>query len=231
MYEKKEKKIRGDRRDGRLVREAEPMHKFMGYLIGERVENEAVLNETLDMTAIDEYVAEKNASNPSFKYTMFHVICAAIGKIFLLRPKLNYFYIGNRMYERKFISLAFVVKRQFTDSSDEALAIIKLDKNSDISPVEQIHGKVEQFVTKVRKKGETDGTNDIIAKLVCFPKPIIKLISNTLHSMDAHDTLPNDLIEFDPYHASIFISNIGRLSFPHSITIFQTGEQTHFLFL
>lgn len=208
---KKAKRKRGDRRDGRLVREADSMHKFAGFLLPNRCDNEAVMSELVDMTAVEEFVKMKNADSPDFKYTMFHVICAAVAKVLYDRPKMNYFYAGNRLYERNEISFSFVVKRQFVDSSEEALAIIKLDKESDVSPLEQIYGKVKKFVTHVRSENKTDGTTDIISVLVKSPRPIMRFIIRMLNFLENRDWLPKDLVEFDPYHSSVFISNTGSI--------------------
>ncbi len=207
----KKKKKRGDRRDGRLVREADSMHKFVGFLLPNRCDNEAVMSELVDMSAVEEFVKKKNADSPDFKYTMFHVICAAVAKVLYDRPKMNYFYAGNRLYERNEISFSFVVKRQFNDTSSEALAIIKLDKDSDVSSLEQIYGKVKKFVTHVRSENKTDGTTDIISVLVKSPRPIMKFIISVLNFLEARDWLPKDLVEFDPYHSSVFISNTGSI--------------------
>mgnify|MGYP002317081450 CR=1 FL=1 len=165
----------------------------------------------VDMSAVEEFVKKKNADSPDFKYTMFHVICAAVAKVLYDRPKMNYFYAGNRLYERNEISFSFVVKRQFNDMSSEALAIIKLDKDSDVSSLEQIYGKVKKFVTHVRSENKTDGTTDIISMLVKSPRPIMKFIISMLNFLEARDWLPNDLVEFDPYHSSVFISNTGSI--------------------
>ena len=208
---KKSKKRRGDRRDGRLVREADSMHKFAGFLLPNRCDNEAVMSELVDMTAVEDLVKKKNADSPDFKYTMFHIICAAVAKVLYDRPKMNYFYAGNRLYERNEISFSFVVKRQFVDSSSEALAIIKLDKESDASPLEQVYGKVKKFVTHVRGENKTDGTTDIISVLVKSPRPIMKFIISVLNFLENRDWLPRDLVEFDPYHSSVFISNTGSI--------------------
>lgn len=212
MKDLKAKRRRGDRRDARLVRETDSMHKYMPFLLPNRTDNEAVMREIADMTAVDEYIKKKNAGiGDGFKYTMFHVICAAIAKVIYLRPKMNYFYEGNRLYERNDISFSFVVKRKFDDRSEEALAIIKVDKDSGISPIEQIHGKVEKFVTKVRGENKTDETTDIISILVKLPRPIVKFIQWVLNRLEYHGNLPKSLAEFDPYHSSVFISNVGSI--------------------
>ena len=122
----KQKRRRGDRKDGTRVPENDPMHLITPYLLPNRADNEAVLTEVFDMTAIEAYLAEKNADNPEFKYTFFHVICAAIAKVLVLRPRMNRFYAGKRLYDRNDIIFSFVVKKKFEDNGAEALAIITI---------------------------------------------------------------------------------------------------------
>ena len=68
------KRRRGDRKDAYLLRDLDAMHKFIPYLLPNRCDNEAVMSELIDLTAVNEYVAKKNASNPAFRYTLFHVL-------------------------------------------------------------------------------------------------------------------------------------------------------------
>ncbi|MBQ4136861.1 MAG: hypothetical protein IJD67_02015 [Clostridia bacterium] len=75
-----EKRKRGDRADGKLIGKLDSMHAFMPYMLPGRVANEAVMNELIDMTAVLEYLEKKNADSPEFKYTIFHVVCAAVAK-------------------------------------------------------------------------------------------------------------------------------------------------------
>lgn len=206
----KEKKRFGDRYDAFLVRDADPMHKFFPFITGGRTKNEAMMQETLDMEPVLKYIEQKNSGNPDFKYTMFHVICAAIAKIMVLRPKLNRYYSGKRLYERFEITETFIVKKQFNDKSEEAIAIIKTDKEG-ASPIDQIHDKVAKFVTSVRKEGKTDESTDAIATLVKFPKCITSLISNTLIWLQNKGWYPQSLSEADPYFSSAFISNVGSI--------------------
>ena len=155
MSEKKKIKRRiGDRKDARRVRKTDSMHAFVPYLLPGRVDNEAVLTEYADVSNLEKYIAKKNKDNPEFKYTVFHGVLAALAKTIYLRPKMNYFYQGHRLYERNDILFSFVVKRQFEDSSEEALAIVKIDKESELSPMDQMYGKVKKFVTRVRKNNE-----------------------------------------------------------------------------
>ena len=49
----KPKRRWGDRRDARWVREADPMHTFMPYLMPKRTDCEAFIRETIDLTRFD----------------------------------------------------------------------------------------------------------------------------------------------------------------------------------
>lgn len=208
--QKGEKRRRGDRRDAYLIRELDSMHKFMPFLLPNRCDNEACMSELVELSAINEYVKKLNADNPEFRYTLFHVICAAIVKTIALRPKLNWFISGYRYYERKEISISFVVKKTFEDEAREALAILKIDRDGE-NPIKQIHDKTEKFVTAVRKHDKQDSTTDIMDILVKLPRWLLKLVTGIINKLDNRGKLPKSMTESDPYCSSVFVSNLGSI--------------------
>jgi pyruvate/2-oxoglutarate dehydrogenase complex dihydrolipoamide acyltransferase (E2) component len=221
------KKKRGDRSDGRRIRNLDVMHVFMPYLLGGRCENEAVMNETFDMTAVLNYVALKNADNPEFKYTMFHVICAAVAKTVALRPKMNYFIINDKYYERNVISLAFTVKRVFRDDSDETLAIVTLEPDSNDAPIDTVYGQVKKIVSEARKESKNDGATDIMGVLTKIPPFMIRFVIRLLKFLDRHRMLPASLLKVDPYHTTVFLSNLGSIKMSatyHHLTSWGTNS-------
>ena len=181
----KQKRRLGDRKDGYLVRDADTMHKFMPYIMPNRADAEAMVTELIDMTPVIEYVKSKNYEGIEFKYTFFHVICAAVAKTIALRPKLNRFYAGKRLYQRNNISLSFTVKKQFTDHSEEGLAIVKPDCERDESPTEQIYQTVKKICTKLRKEKKNDGATDIMGKLLVLSRCIVRAIVGILGWLDS----------------------------------------------
>lgn len=199
------------RRDGTLVPETDPMHLITPHMVPNRCDNEAVLTELFDMTAVEAYLAKKNADGPEFKYTFFHVICAAIAKVLVLRPRMNRFYAGRRLYDRNDILFAFVVKKKFEDNGAEALAIIKVDKDGEVSPVEQIHGKVKDIVYSVRKENKTEGTTEKMGILTKLPRGLLRFVMSFLNWLDYHGKYPAALMKDDPYFASVFVSNLGSI--------------------
>lgn len=209
--EQKIKKRRGDRRDATWIRDTDPMHAFMPYLMLGRTDNEALLNDDIDITAVMQYLEEKNQNETEYKYTLFHVVLAALAKTIALRPHMNRFMQGHRLYQRNDISFAFVVKRAFSDHANEAIVIMKVDQESDVSPMEQVYTKVKKEVFKVRKENATDDTTQMMELLLHLPRPLLRLASKLLYWLEYHGKLPSDLEKIDPFHSTCFVSNLGSI--------------------
>ena len=133
----KAKRRPGDRKDGRLLRELDPMHYIVPLLYPNRCDNEAFISERIDLTAVNAYLERKNADDPEYKYNLFQVIVTSVLKILTLRPKMNRFIANKNVYQRNEISAAFVVKKLFTDDGAEALAFIHAKENDTIDTVHQ----------------------------------------------------------------------------------------------
>ena len=199
-----------DRKDGWYLSGLDSMHVMMPYLFGPRSINEAVLGEVVDLTEVDKYLAEKNAAGPDFKYTWFHVIAAVLSKTILLRPKMNWFISGHRYYERKQIEVAFNVKRQFADESEEAMAKFTLDPEGG-SPLEQVHDYVKHFVRKVRVEDKTEGITNALDIVKNLPRPLFRLMAWSLRKLEYHGLYPQALAKDDPSYSSVYLTNLGSI--------------------
>ena len=120
----KQKRRMGDRKDGYLLRDLDSMHFITPLIYPNRCDNEAYIAETVDLTNINAYLAEKNAGDPEFKFTMFHLVVAALLKTIVLRPKLNRFIANKNTYQRNKLTASFVVKKRFSVTAEEALAFL-----------------------------------------------------------------------------------------------------------
>lgn len=204
------KRSRRDRKDGYYLAGLDSMHVMMPFLFGNRTANEAVLGEVLDMTAVDEWLQAKNSDSPEFKYTWFHVIAAALAKTIYLRPKMNYFISGHRYYERKKVIVAFNVKRQFADESEEAMAKFVLDPQG-AGPVDQVHDYVQSFVHKVRVEDRTEGITGTLDIVKNLPRPLFRLMAWALRKLEYHGLYPESLAKDDPSYSSVYITNLGSI--------------------
>ena len=142
-----QKKRRGDRKDGRLMRELDSLHYVTGILYPNRCDNEAYISQRIDLTNMNAYIAKKNETETEFPYTMFHLVLAALMKTITLRPKLNRFIVNSNFYQRNEVSASFVVKKQFSDKGAEALAFLHCKDEYTLS---DIHDYIRRQVTECR---------------------------------------------------------------------------------
>lgn len=205
------KKHRKDRYDGYYLTNQDPMHVVMPYIMPNRTDNEAVMKETVDMTAVLEFLENKNSGDVEFRYTFMHVIMAALAKAIYLRPKMNYFIANKRMYERKDISFSFVAKNQMSDNAGETLLIFRLDRDSLVSPLEQIHSFVCSEVHKVRKENKSSGTGDLLDIFEKIPGWVLNMVIKLLTNMNDKGKLPKFIRPYDPYASTVFLSNLGSI--------------------
>ena len=202
-----QKKRRGDRKDGRLMRELDSLHYVTGILYPNRCDNEAYISQRIDLTNMNAYIAKKNETETEFPYTMFHLVLAALVKTITLRPKLNRFIVNSNFYQRNEVSASFVVKKQFSDKGAEALAFLHCKDEYTLS---DIHDYIRRQVTECRsdKVDPSTGAMDILNRI---PRFVSKAAIHLLMWLDKHGWAPQSLIATDPNHAAIFLYGTNDL--------------------
>lgn len=108
-----QKRRRGDRRDGRLLRELDSLHFITGIIYPNRCDNEAYISERIDLTPVKAYMARRNETETDFPYTYFHLVLTALVKTITLRPKMNRFIVNGNFFQRNEVTASFVVKNSF----------------------------------------------------------------------------------------------------------------------
>ena len=198
----------GDRKDGIWLKDIPAMNRLMPTLMPNRADNEAYLTVDIDLRPMNAYLQKLNEGRTTDKYTFFHLVSAAIGKAFILRPKMNRFIVGSKVYQRREVTIGFTVKKQFNDHAEEALAFFTYDPKETL---ESYHAKIMQQIhlTKSDKEKDTStGAMDIICKL---PQWMITGIAKFVVWLDKHGWAPLSLVCSDPNHAAIFLSNLGSI--------------------
>ena len=202
------KRRRGDRRDAVLLRETDALHFIMGIIYPHRADNEAYIAERIDLEPIKAYLAKKNVEGIEFKYTFFHVIVAALVKTITLRPKLNRFYANENYYQRNKVTAGFIIKKEFSDGSEEAVALLDAAPTDTMDTVhEEIRHRV--YATRHEQKlNTTDNSMDILNKL---PRWLGKAAVRFIMWLDKHGWVPDSMTCNDPYYSSVVLSNLGSI--------------------
>jgi hypothetical protein len=203
----KKKRRFGDRKDGALLRDLDPMHFIVPLIYPDRCDNEAYISERIDLTAINAWLADKNKEETDFPYTLFHVIVATLVKIFTLRPKMNRFIANKNVYQRNEVSAAFVVKKQFSDDGAEALAFLHTKEDDTMT---SLHEKIREQVMGCRtdKLDKSTESMDILNKI---PRFVSKALVRIIRVLDVHGWCPDFLIATDPYYSSVVLTNLGSI--------------------
>ncbi len=204
---KKIKRKFGDRKDGRLIRDLDAMHIVLPYIYPRRCDNEAFITEQIDLTNINKYLEEINKDEKEFKYTIFHLISAALVKIVAQRPQLNRFVQNGRTYQRNELSLGFVIKKQFKDSASEGLAFMRFDGTN---TVKDLHERFKKEITSTRS-GKEDASTEGLKFVSNLPRFIVRWATQFLNFLDKYGKMPKSLADVDMNYVSVFISNLGSI--------------------
>lgn len=205
----KEKKRFGDRRDGKLLRDLDPMHYTMPLLYPKRCDNEAFIADTIDLTAMDAYLEEFNKKVDGPRCSHFMVIVAAIIKTLMLRDRMNRFIVNGKTYQRNEVSVSFIIKKSFNDNGDEGLAFIHA---KDDDTLFSIYKEINRQVNELRFGNTVDASSEAMEKYTkMLPHFIYRLFTLGVRFLDKLGRVPKSLIESDPYYSSVVLTYVGSL--------------------
>lgn len=210
----KPKKHFGDRNDGYRLKNknVDSMHVIMPHIYPKRTDNEALAHVEVNIDKLEAYLAEKNETS-EFKYTFFHAIVAALGKILVLKPKMNRFFEGRRYYQRYKNLISFVIKNQMTADSHESMMTVEIPytQAEGDSLLELAHDQICKRVYSIRKEEATDHATDTMDVLKKLPWWLLRAVIGALRNMNFHGHYPLALQKDEPSCASIFVSNLGSI--------------------
>ncbi len=198
--------MKKERRDGVRITDLDGYHKILPYIMPKRTEAEVSMTEVFDVTELLEYMKERNEKE-GLNLKFFHAFCTAVARTIYLRPMMNIFISGRQFWQRKEVSLSFVVKQAFRDDGEETLMflVVKPDMNLD-SISKLILGDVE----KVRK----DHTNDLdklMETVGNLPRWFLEIFFAILRKLEYHGSMPKGLTAGDPNYSTALLSNLGSI--------------------
>ncbi|MDL2271034.1 2-oxo acid dehydrogenase subunit E2 [Methanobrevibacter sp. OttesenSCG-928-I08] len=205
----KREKQKGDRWDGYEVKDIDPFQKLIPFLMKTRTGSSNYFKETYDATEIVKYLNRKNKELDSeeIKYNYNQFFIAAIVRIFALRPHLNRFIAGKKIYQRHNIDVAYVIKKEYSDEGEESVVVSSFERDSNIDDIKTIVNPVIKGV----KTEESDDTGDFINSFVKLPNFIITFFMWILDKLTDNGHYPDFMKPIDPMQSSVFISNLGSL--------------------
>lgn len=195
-----------NRTDATRITDLDGFHSIVPYVMPKRTEAEISSHETFDITELCGYMERRNAAE-NINLKLFHAFCTALARTIYLRPKMNIFIAGKHYWQRKDISLSFVVKRKFEDSSEESLMVMKVNPEMTIDSISKhILGDVD--AVRKAKNNDLGKTMDFVGKL---PRFILCILFWFLRMFEFFGIMPVSLMKGDPNYSTVLIANLGSI--------------------
>lgn len=199
---------RGYRRDGFWLKDANPMHRLEPFIFKTRNGSCIYFREKLDITNTIDYLQERNLNrSPEKKITLFHVLMAAMVRTTTLKPGLNRFIAGKRIYQRNKMQISYLVKQEKTESA-RMLAV--KETFDPLDTLDQVASKVLLSVDRARHESAAD-SESLVKTFSKLPGWLISFVVAILRWLDSFGLVPESITSSDPFYASAFVANIGSL--------------------
>ena len=194
------------RKDAVLLKDPDPFHSIVPYVMPKRTEAEVSTDITFDITDLLEFIKKHNDEEGT-QYKLFHCICTAVARTIYHRDKLNIFVAGKKFWQRNDITLSFVAKQKFADEAQETLMTLKVTPDMNLDSISKI---IIGDVSKARNEGSNslDGTMDLVGKM---PRFVLEIMFWVLSRMEYHGCYPTSLQKGDPNYTTCLLSNLGSI--------------------
>jgi hypothetical protein len=162
-----------------------------------------------------------------YKVGFLHIVLASMVRVISQKPKINRFISGKKCYARNEISISLAIKKDMSEDGEETTIKVNFDPNDTIYDVcDKLNAAID-----LNKKEETANNTDKIAKLFSLiPGFVLSFVMGFIKMLDYIGILPRFLINLSPFHASLFVTDLGSLGIkPVYHHLYNFGNTTIFI--
>jgi len=218
----------GDRCDGKQIRNLSNYRRVYPFVMKTRTESAIYADFEFEVEKTLEYMEKVNAGLSEKKVKFFHIFVASLVRTVAMRPQLNRFVMGRRIFQRDEIQISMIVKKKLDEESDYSNIKVTFDPRDTLDSVIQKMAKSLEYGRGDEKKHE-EKEIDILIK---FPDIILRFIVWVWRGLDYYGILPASIVKDDPMYASVYVTNLGSLGL-NSVYhhLFEYGNASNFLAL
>ncbi len=190
------------------VEEVAAVRRVLPHLMPTRTESTVYFPQDLEVDRLLLWLEETNVARPaSERLTLFEVLLTALARTLRLRPEVNRFVAGRRLYQHDTITVSFTVKAELSDGAPESQARLLFTGHE---RVDDVHAQVSAALC--RERAGVPGADDtLIDFFASWPGPALRVVGRLLRSLDDHGVLPARLVDAVPLFTSVFLVNTGSL--------------------
>ena len=194
------------RPDGTRVKGLSAVVQALPYVMPKRYDAQNMTTETADEDIIRKYIREKRREGRTV--THVSLLIAAYYRAYLQHPKINYFIMNSKIYERNHFCVSFVMLKTRADGTpDETVLKIFLEPADDVFSITE---KIRTAIDCNARREHDNATDRFVT--VAFSVPgLAWLIFRGAYLMDRLGILPRKIIDLSPFHTSLFITNLASI--------------------
>lgn len=200
----------GDRKDGRRVRTMSPMSYVIPYIMRTRNDAQNQIADTIDITEADKFLREMRAKGYK-SISVLHVFIAAYIRAISMRPGINRFCSGQKIYHRNTIEINMAVKKEMSLDAPDTMIKVRFEPTDTITDV---YEKLNAVVEKATAEGSNTDFDKTARWLTRLPGILFRGTVRLLEFLDYHGWLPQALLDVSPFHGSMIITSMGSLGIP-----------------
>ena len=202
----------GRRPDATLVRNAGTLRTFMPYVSPRRNDSVFHLPQDIDVEAALEFLEKRNRERPDDRpISLFHLFLRSTAQCMDLRPGVNRFVKGGKLWQREGVYLTFSAMREIKDGSPMITIKRRFEPRT-----ETLDGMVDSIYDRLKpaRAGRRSTSDKEMGLLLRMPGFVIRAAVGLSQLADRFGLLPRAMIESDPLYTSVFIANLGSVGHP-----------------
>ncbi len=215
----------GDRKDGYKLRKADPFFRIIPHLMPHRNDAQVFFEDRIYLDETHRLI--RQLRKDGYKLGFLHVLIASMVRTISQKPKINRFVVGRKTYARNEISFSLAVKKNMSEDSEETIIKVKFEPEATIYDViEKVNKAIES-----NKGDDTKNNTDVAAKIfTMLPGFLLRFAMFNVRALDNRGWLPRFMTELSPFHASMFITDLGSIGIrPVYHHIYNLGTNTVFI--
>ncbi len=193
------------RKDRNITKEIPNYRKILAHITPDRDHAAIYFRQALDLRETLRWLAAERERTGK-KITFLHVFLAATGRMLAMRPKLNRYVTGWRIYQRDGVTITISVKKSLEDGAK--IVMLKIPLTATDTP-EGVFDKVTAMVSKGRS-GQTHDEKET-AFFLKIPAFILGRLVKIVMWADRWHLLPGFFADPDPMYTSMVVANLGSV--------------------
>ncbi len=218
MPEKRKRRL-GDRHDAHKVRTLPPMQYVAVSVMKKRNDAQNFFQSSIDWACVEDYIHQKRENGmPGFGF--MHLLVAAYVRTVSQKPAINRYISGLKIFARHEIVLSMMVKKELKLNAQETAIKVRFSPSD---TAEDVYRKMEAEIEKACQAGDTTALDSTARIVNHLPALLLRGFVSLMQLFDFFGIMPKAIEEASPFHASVFVSNLGSLGIPpiyHHLYVF-----------